>query len=81
MLPIIKKDPYYIRFASNKIKSDREIALIVLKANLEYFRFLDLSLLNDEEFTKSASNIPGFVKKYILKDNCDIIPNGDLIEN
>lgn len=81
MLPIIKKDPYYIRFASNKIKSDREIALIVLKANLEYFRFLDLSLLNDDEFTKAASNIPGFVKKYILKDNCDIIPNGDLNEN
>ena len=81
MLPIIKKDPYYIRFAGGSIKKDREIALIVLKANLEFFKYMDLSLLKDEEFTKAASNIPGFVKKYILKDNCDIIPNGDLNEN
>lgn len=81
MLPILKSDPYYIRFASSSIKKDKEIALIILKANLEYFRYMDLSLLKDEDFTKAASNIPGFVKKYILKDNCDIIPNGDLNEN
>ena len=35
MLPIIKKDAFFVRYASNELKKDKEIALIVLKSNLE----------------------------------------------
>lgn len=81
VLPILKKNPMYIRNLGNTIKKDPEIALLVLKYNVDLFRYMNINLLNNEDFVREASKIEGFTKKYLLKNNCDIIPKGDSNEN
>jgi hypothetical protein len=81
MWPIIKKDPLFIRNAGNNIKKQRCVGLLVARYNLDSFRYMNISLLNDPVFIEDAKKIPGFEKKYLLTNNCDIIPKGDLNEN
>ena len=81
MWPIIFADPMYIRNAGPNIKKHIGVALYVLRHNLEAFRYLNVNLLKSEKFVRLAKEIPGFEKKYLLSNNCDIIPKGDLNED
>ena len=67
MMPILMKDPLYIRNSGNSIRKNREVALLVIKENIDAFRYLNTNLLNDEEFVREASKVEGFAKKYLLK--------------
>ena len=81
MWPIIKESPMYIRNAGPSIKKHIGVALYVLKNDLEAFRYLNVNLLKSKKFIRLAKDIPGFEKKYLLTNNCDIIPKGDLNED
>ena len=82
MLPILKKDPLYIRNSGNSIKKNKDIAILVIKYDINAFRYLNsIALLKNEEFLEEAKKVEGFTKKYLLTDNCDIIPKGDLNED
>ena len=81
MWPIIMKDPMCIRNAGPSIKKHIGVALYVLKHNLEAFRYFNINLMKSEKFIRLAKDIPGFEKKYLLTNNCDIIPKGDLNED
>lgn len=82
MLPILKKDPMYIMNAGNNVRKNTEVALLVIKYHIDLFRYLNVNLLNNPEFLEEAKKVPGFEKKYLLTNNCDIIPNkGDSNEN
>ena len=73
MWPIIMKDPMYIRNAGPNLKKHIGVALYVLKHNLDTARYLNVNLFKSEKFLKLARDIPGFEKKYLLNNNCDII--------
>ena len=81
MWPIISSDTMYIRNAGPSIRKHIGVALYVLRHNLDAFRYLNVNLLKSEKFVKLAKEIPGFEKKYLLTNNCDIIPKGDLNED
>ena len=68
--------------AGNNIRKNTEVALLVIKYHIDLFRYLNVNLLNNPEFVSEASKVPGFEKKYLLTNNCDIIPNkGDVNED
>ena len=73
MMPILIKDPFYIRNAGSEIKRDIEIALYIIRVNPDLFRYLNVNLLNNPEFVNEAKKVPGFEKKYLLTNKCDII--------
>ena len=81
MMPILKKDPMYIMNAGNNIRKNTEVALLVIKYHIDLFRYLNVNLLNNPEFINEAKKVPGFEKKYLLTNNCDIIKTGDLNED
>ena len=81
MWPIIKQDPMCIRYAGPNVKKHRCVALYVLRKDLDAWRFLNIKLLKDNIFIDLAKKIPGFEKKYLLTNKCDIIDTGDLNED
>ena len=80
-MPILIKDPFYIRNAGNEIKKDVEIALYLVKVNPELFRYLNVNLLKNKEFMEEASKINGFTKKYVLSQDVWYNTKGDENEN
>ena len=81
MWPIIVADPMCIRNAGPTIKKHIGVALYVLRRNLGAFRYFNVNLMKSDKFICLAKEIPGFEKKYLLTENCDIIPKGDLNED
>ena len=70
-----------IRYAGPNVKKHRCVALYVLRKDLDAWRFLNIKLLKDNIFIDLAKKIPGFEKKYLLTNKCDIIDTGDLNED
>ena len=81
MWPILLKDPLYIRNCGPKIKKNPTVALVVISHNLDAFRWMNVNLMNNPEFLEAADRVPGFTKKYVLTNKCDIIDTGDSNEN
>ncbi len=81
MIPFLIENPMNIRIAGPTVKKDLKSALIVLRGNIECERFLNVNLVKSDEFKEEAFKIPEYAKKYLLTNNCGIIPNGDLNED
>ena len=81
MWPILVKDPLYIRNCGPSVRKNPKVGLLVIKYDINAFRWMNISLLNNIEFLQEANKIPGFEKKYILTKNCDIINTGDSNED
>ena len=77
MMPILIKDPFYIRNAGSEIKRDIEIALYIIRVNPDLFRYLNVNLLKNKEFMNEASKIKGFTKKYVLNEEVWYNTEGD----
>jgi hypothetical protein len=78
----IKEDPYFFKFANQKLKSDKEVVLLYLdscKKKYQYsfaFRKVSFTLLNDKEVALKAVQTYGFNLDYLpykFKDDKSIV--------